>query len=179
MMFTNRRPAGVFLAALMVVAGCRSASAAAYRPAPAPDDLQAGIRLYEEGKFTEAEAALRKATGPEAQAYLAASLAKQKKHGEAEAAAKAALEANPTHPVAVAALGESLVGQKKHDDAIARMTAAIKAKDDLAYAFYWRGHAYYGKKQNAHMAEDFETFLRLAPKAPEAGLVNQLLSTLR
>ena len=178
-MLTKRRSAGAFVAALMVVAGCRSASAAAYRPAPGPDDLQAGIRLYEEGKFAEAESALRKASGTEASAYLAASLAKQKKHAEAETAAKAALEAEATHSVAVGALGEALVGQKKHDEAIARMTAAIKAKDDLAYAFYWRGHAYYGKKQNAHMVADFETFLRLAPKAPEAALVNQLLSTLR
>ena len=178
-MSTSRRPGVLILAVVMVVAGCRSASAAAYRPAPAPDDLQAGIRLYEEGKYAAAEAALRNASGPEASAYLAASLAKQKKHAEAEAAANAALEADPNHPVAIAALGEALVNQKKHDEAIARLSAAVKAKPDLAYAFYWRGQAYYGKKQHDRMVEDFETFLRLAPKAPEAPTVRQLLGTLR
>jgi tetratricopeptide (TPR) repeat protein len=169
----------LLLAVAMLVMGCRSASAAAYRPAAAPDDLQTGIRLYDEGKYAEAEAALRGASGPEASAYLAGSLAKQKKYAEAEAAAKAALEADATHAVAVAALGEALVGQKKHDEAISRLSAAIKAKGDLAYAFYWRGQAYYGKKQHDRMVEDFETFLRLAPKAPEAPTVQQLLSTLR
>jgi tetratricopeptide (TPR) repeat protein len=169
----------LLLSALMLVAGCRSASAAAFRAAPAPDDLQTGIRLYDEGKYAEAEAALRGASGPEASAYLAGSLAKQKKYGEAEAAARPALEANPTHPVAVAALGEALVAQKKHDDAIGRLTSVIKAKPDMAYAFYWRGQAYYGKKQHDRMVEDFEAFLRLAPKAPEAGTVRQLLGTLR
>jgi tetratricopeptide (TPR) repeat protein len=178
---SRRRPGLVFLAAVMVVAGCRSASASAYRaaPAPAPDSLEAGIRFFEQGKFAEAEGALRGASGPEASAYLAGSLARQKKYGEAEGPAKAALEANPTHPVAVAALGEALVGLKKHDEAVARLSAAIKAKGDLAYAFYWRGQAYYGKKQHDRMVEDFEAFLRLAPKAPEAPTVQQLLSTFR
>ena len=176
---TARRPIGLFFVVLLAVAGCRSASAAAYRPAPAPDDLQAGIALFEQGKFAEAEGPLRAASGTEAKAYLAAALAKQKKNAEAEAAANAALEGDPAHALAVAALGEALVGQKKHDDAIARMSAALKAKADLAYAFYWRGQAYYGKKQHARMVDDFDAFLRLAPKAPEAPQVQQLLATLR
>jgi len=158
-------------------------------PASAPaDSLQTGIALFQRGEYAKAEATLREATGPDASAYLAASLAKQKKYAEAEAPAKAALEANPTHEVAVAALGESLVGQagrlprlesqRKFDEAIERMSDVIKLKPDLAYAYFWRGQAYYGKKKADKMVSDFETFLKLAPKSPEAPIVRQLLSSL-
>jgi tetratricopeptide (TPR) repeat protein len=127
------------------------------RAEPAPDHLQAGIGHFTRGQYAQAEAELRQASGPEASAYLAGALARQKKYAEAEAPARAALEASPVHEVAVAALGESLVGQKKHDPAIERMSAAIAAK----------------------MVGDFETFLRLAPKAPEAATVEQLLASLK
>ena len=141
--------------------------------------LEDGIALFDRGKYAEAEAALRGASGAEAQAYLAGSLAKQKKYGPAEAPARAALEANPTHEVAVAALGESLVGQKKYDDAISRMSAALEKNDGLAYAHFWRGSAYDKKNQAARMVSDFEAFLRLAPKAPEAPTVQAVLAALR
>jgi tetratricopeptide (TPR) repeat protein len=142
-------------------------------------DVQAGISLYQQGKFAEAEAQLAGAPGAEAKAYLAASQAKLKKYGEAEAAAKAALAERPTDELAVAALGDSLVGQKKYDEAIDRMGSAIKGRADLAPAYYWRGHAYYNKKQPDRMVSDFETFLKLAPKAPEANSVRQLLAGLK
>lgn len=144
----------------------------------AADDLQSGIALYQKGEYARAEEVLRAASGPEASAYLAASLAKQKKYAEAEASARSALEANASHEVALAALGESLVGQRKFDEAIDKMSEAIKKKGDFAYAYYWRGQAYYGKKKADRMVEDFQTFLKLAPKAPEAPVVRQLLSSL-
>lgn len=159
-------------------AACRTGGAGA-APAPAPaDSLQTGITLFQRGEYAKAEATLREATGPDASAYLAASLAKQKKYAEAEAPAKAALEANPANEVALAALGESLVGQHKFDDAIDKMSDAIKRKADFAYAYFWRGQAYYGKKRADKMVSDFETFLKLAPKSPEAPIVRQLLSSL-
>ncbi len=160
------------------VAACRTGGA---DPAPAQgpaDALQTGIALFQQGDYAKAEAALRGASGAEASAYLAASLAKQKKYAEAEAPARAALEANPTHEVALAALGESLVGQRKFDDAIEKMSDAVKRKPDFAYAYFWRGQAYYGKKRADKMVEDFETFLKLAPKSPEAPIVRELLRKL-
>ena len=81
--------------------------------------------------------------------------------------------------MAVAALGQSMVGQKRYDDAVARMTTAISAKRDLAYAYLWRGYAYYYKKQPDKMVGDFETFLKLAPAAPEATTVKQLLASIK
>ena len=167
----------VLMAAVAVSLNCRTAEARV-RTAP-PDDLRSGIALYQQAKYAEAEAALRGAAGTEAQAYLAASLARQKKFEEAEAVAKAALDAVPNHEVAVAALGEALVGQKKLDEAVSRMTAAIQARGDLAYAYFWRGQAHYQKKQPDRMVGDFEAFLRLAPKAPEAPAIQSLLATFR
>jgi TolA-binding protein len=58
------------------------------------------------------------------------------------------------------------------------MSDAIKRKPDFAYAYFWRGQAYYGKKKADKMVSDFETFLKLAPKSPEAPIVRQLLSSL-
>jgi tetratricopeptide (TPR) repeat protein len=142
-------------------------------------DVAGAVALYQQGKFAEAEAALKAEPGGEAKAYLAASLAKQKKHGEAEAAAKAALEAAPNHDVAVGALGDALVGQKKYDEAVDKLSAVIKAKADVPYAYYWRAQAYYNKKQADRMVADYETFLKLAPKYPEAASVQQLLSSLK
>ena len=162
-----------------VSAACASSGPRARAAAPAPDALQEGIALFQQGKYPAAESALRGASGPEASAYLAGALAKQRKYAEAEAPAKAALEANATHEVAVAAIGESLVGQKKYEEADARLSAAIAAKPDLPYAYFWRAQAYNGLKKADRMVADYETFLKLAPKAPEAPSVQQLLAGLR
>ena len=56
---------------------------------------------------------------------------------------------------------------------------AIAAKPDLAYAYYWRGQAYDKQKKASSMAADFQTFLKLAPSAPEAPLVRAVLQGLR
>ena len=168
-----------FVLASGLVLTCRTASSAPRASVAAVDDVQTGIAQYRSGNYAAAEATLRGASGPEASAYLAASLVKQKKYAEAEAPARAAVAASATHEVALAALGESLVGQKKFDEAITAMTAAISANADLAYPYFWRGQAYDNKKQTAKMAADYKEFLRLAPKAPEAPTVQAILASLR
>jgi tetratricopeptide (TPR) repeat protein len=124
-------------------------------------------------------AAVDPCTGPNPNADNALSLARSQKYAQAEAAANGVLATCPTQPVAVAALGQSVVAQKRYDDAVAKMTAAITAKKDLAYAYLWRGYAYYYKKQPDRMVGDFETFLKLAPAAPEATTVKQLLASIK
>jgi tetratricopeptide (TPR) repeat protein len=162
----------------ILTAACLSAGLALAGPARADEGLDAAVALYQQGKYSEAESALRAAPGVEAKAYLAASLAKQKKYDDALAAANAALAEAPTHEVAVAGLGEALVGLKKYDEAVEKLSEVIK-KADVPYAYYWRGQAYYNKKQADRMVGDYEMFLKLAPKAPEAKSVEQLLSTLK
>ena len=156
------------------------AAHASPRPAPLPQsDVQVGIDLYNAGQYAEAEAALRDNPDPRARAYLAASLAKLKRYAEAESVARQVLESNPTDDTAVVALGHALVGQEKIDEAVARLSAAIAAKPDLTYAYYWRGQAYEKQKKVSSMAADFQTFLKLAPNAPEAKLVQAVLAGLR
>jgi tetratricopeptide (TPR) repeat protein len=145
---------GVLLAASLILPGFLACASAHPAPraaaAPAPDELGDGIELYQQGKYAEAEAP-----------------------------AKAALEANGTHEIAVSALGASLVGQGKFDEAVARLSAAVAARADLAYAYYWRAQAFQQQKKADRMVADYETFLKLAPKAPEAATIQQFLSTLQ
>lgn len=116
--------------------------------------------------------------GNAAKANDALAKARAKNYSAADAGANAVLGACPTHAVATQAMGQSLVAQKRYDDAIARLTTAVGAKPDLAYAYLWRGYAYYYKKQPDKMVGDFQTFLRLQPTAPEASTVKQLLASL-
>ncbi len=115
-------------------------------------------------------------TGAAAQAK---SLVVQKKYADAQAPARQALASCGTQADAVSALGESLVALKQNDAASAAMNEALAKKSDLAYPYLWRGYAYYSKKQPDKMVGDFETFLRLAPTAPEAAAVRQLLSGIK
>jgi tetratricopeptide (TPR) repeat protein len=148
---------------------------AALALAPA-GDLAHGIDLFQNGKFAEAEAELRDVAGAQARAYRAASLDRLERYAEAETEAKAALA---DEAVAVAALGEALVKQDKLDEAIDRMTTALAADANLAYAYYWRGQSRQRKQQIARMAEDYQSFVRLAPEAPEATAVRAVLAGLR
>jgi tetratricopeptide (TPR) repeat protein len=177
---------GAALAAAVLLA-CASARTATAHMLQASDSVQRGIDLYNQGKYADAEAALRGQSGANANAYLAASIAKQAsadqqadrkraRYAEAEGFASAALAQEPTHAIAAQALGESLVGQSKTDDAIARLTAVISAKPDVAYTYYWRGKAYNIKHDTARMVDDFQKFLQLAPSAPEAPAVRALLA---
>ncbi len=166
------------LAVGLAVAGCASGRAMAFQGA-APSGLEAGIGLYQQGKYAEAAAALQGLSGVEANAYLAASQAKQRQFESALGAANAALAGDATHAVAVAALGEALIGLARYDEAVARLSDVLAKRNDLAYAYYWRGQAYSKKKQPDRMVGDYEAFVRLAPGAPEAETVRQLLSALR
>lgn len=163
----------------LVLAACASAGPARLAPAQTASGLDAGVAAFHAGNYVQAEQALSEQGGVEAKAYLAAARAKQKKWAEVEAPANAALAEAPAHAVAAGALGEALVGLARYDDAVARMSAVIGADKDVAYAYYWRGQAYYKKKQPARMVGDFEAFLKLNPQAPEAESVRQLLSALR
>ena len=161
---------------------CRTASASMPMRAPAPvlaGDVRAGVALYHQGKYTDAADVLKGSDSPEAQAYLAASLVKQKKYGEAEGPARSALDTEPANGVAVAALGEALVNLKKYDEAVDLLTGSIKADSGLAYGFFWRAQAYQGKRKIDRAIEDFDTFLRLEPNAPEAPAVRQTLAALK
>jgi superkiller protein 3 len=59
------------------------------------------------------------------------------------------------------------------------LESAIKLNPKNAYAYYYAGLAYNKLKRPDKMVQHFETFLKLAPNAPEAGKVRALLSSIR
>jgi tetratricopeptide (TPR) repeat protein len=160
-------------------AACASAGSSGARASARVDDLQDGKVLYNQGKYAEAEQRLRSVGGAEGRAFFAGAVARQGRGAEALAAAEEALSANPTHEVAVYALGRGLVDQKNWDQVISRMSAVIGRNQRVAYAYYWRAHGYQNTSQGARMLDDFQTFLGLAPNAPEATTVKQLLASFR
>lgn len=161
----------------VLVAGCATAGSARPSAAARAETLETGIAFYKQGKYADAERVFRSLQGVEARGYLAAALARQNKLDEALPIAEEALKAQGTQPMAAAALGNCLVSKKKYDDAIGRMSAIVEADPKVAYAYFWRGQAYQHVGQTERMAQDFETFLRLAPDAPEAASVQQVLSS--
>jgi len=165
--------------AVFAFAACASAGSTGVHAAARVDDLADGKALYNQGKYAEAEQRLKTVAGAEGRAFLAGAVARQGRGAEALPAAEEALAANPTHEVAVYALGRGLVDQKKWDQVVARMSAVIEKNQRVAYAYYWRAYGYQNTNQGARMLDDFQTFLGLAPNAPEATTVKQLLATFR
>ena len=118
----------VALAALVAPA----CATAAQGPPQTPNALQSGIALYQQARYAEAEVKLRSATGPEASAYLAGSLAKQKKYVRGQKPQPRPPLRRPTHPVAVAAA--SRWPGRRSTTRRSPLSAAIVARTTLAYA---------------------------------------------
>jgi tetratricopeptide (TPR) repeat protein len=164
----------------VALAACASAGPAVRASTPARvDELQEGKTLYQEGRYAEAEQRLRGVAGAEGRAFFAGAVARQGRGAEALPAAEEALAGNPTHEVAVYALGRGLVDQQKWNDVVTRMSAVIEKNQRVPYAYYWRAYGYQNTNQGARMLDDFQTFLGLAPNAPEATTVRQLLASFR
>ena len=139
--------------------------------APAPDDLRRRHRASTSRASTpEAEAALRRASGAEASAYLAGSLVKQRKYADAEAPAKAALEAN-AHARGRGGRARRVPGGPEE----VRRGGRRGCRPPIAApGRTWRTPTSGARrpiqrsKKADRMVADYETFLKLAPKAPEA-----------
>ena len=97
----------------------------------------------------------------------------------AEAAAKQAVEKDGAPPQAHYQLG--LVESARGNQAQAADEFAKAAEQDpqMAYAHYEAGMAFYKVKKVDRMSVYFETFLKLAPNAPEAPAVKSIMKTVR
>lgn len=178
----------------------------------------AGVKLFHENKFAEAEAALRELLdadpgNAEAAATHALALLRLDRKDDARAAAARAVELAPGQAVAQLAAAEVAAEDNRLDDATRALAAAGEAnsehprtayvrglikvvrKDfsgavqDLeaacsseprnAYAHYYAGLAYNQVKRPDRMVSHFESFLKLAPQAPESARVRSVLRTVR
>jgi tetratricopeptide (TPR) repeat protein len=124
-------------------------------------------------RLREGDAADWKAIGESGDALVGGDL------DGARAAAARAVEANGGNPYAHYQAGLVANRQSRFQDAAASFGRASEIKPDLAYAHYYAGIASQRIKQMAKMSEHLETFVRLAPDAPERGTVQAILRTLR
>ena len=97
----------------------------------------------------------------------------------AMAAATRAVEVNGDHPFAHYQLGLVASRQENFQRAAEAFGRASELKPDFAYAHYYAGLANQRIKQIAKMSDHLETFLRLAPDAPERAGVMAMLRALR
>jgi tetratricopeptide (TPR) repeat protein len=99
--------------------------------------------------------------------------------GAAIDAARGAAAAHPGHPFAQYQLGVALMRQGALADAAAALDRSAAADPTLAYAYYYAGLAYQKLNRPDVMANRFDTFLRLAPNAPQRPEVQAIMTTLR
>jgi tetratricopeptide (TPR) repeat protein len=66
--------------------------------------------------------------------------------------------------------------QKNYAEAIKALEKAISLDPKNAYAHYYIGMAYSESGQTGKMAAPFQTFLKLAPEAPEAAKVRSMIN---
>ncbi|HEY0171206.1 MAG TPA: tetratricopeptide repeat protein [Pyrinomonadaceae bacterium] len=121
----------------------------------APEDfptlLNYGIALYDRKEFAEAEAQFRKAA-----------------------------QRNGSSPTVHFYLGVILLKRRETDEAEKELRAALATGgDQLAIAHYYLGGIYWGRQEYKRAADELETYLRLAPDAPEAARVRSTVKELR
>lgn len=126
-------------------------SALKLAPEDFPTLLNYGIALYDRKEFAEAEAQFRKAA-----------------------------QRNGSSPTVHFYLGVILLKRRETDEAEKELRAAITTGGDhLAIAHYYLGGIYWGRQDYKRAADELETYLRLAPDAPEATRVRSTVKALR
>ena len=92
-------------------------------------------------------------------------------------AAEQAVKLDPKVAEAHFQLGLALGDSRNWATAAPAFEAAIAVDPMLAYAHYYAGHSYYETGRIDLMAKFFESFLKLAPQAPERTNVEAIMRT--
>jgi Flp pilus assembly protein TadD len=120
-------------------------------PEDAPTLLNYGISLYERREFDEAEAHFRKA-----------------------------LKVGGSPPAAHFYLGMILIKRRDLAEAERQFKEAVgRGGGEIALAHYYLGGIYWGRQDYRRAADELETYLRLAPDAPDAVRVRSTVKELR
>ena len=94
---------------------------------------------------------------------------------EAEGLLREAGEINGENPEVYLYRGALRLAQRNYQAAVDELNGAISRRTDNPYAHYYSGLAWNGLRKPDKMIESFQTFLRVAPNAPEAARVKSLL----
>jgi tetratricopeptide (TPR) repeat protein len=98
----------------------------------------------------------------------------------AESQLRTAVKLNTNSPAAHMYLGIALIGERKQGEAQAELEIAARSTAaEVAKAHYYLGGIYWGNREYSRAADELETYLKLAPKAPEATKVRETIKELR
>jgi tetratricopeptide (TPR) repeat protein len=143
-----------------------------------------GLARLALGKLDEADAELSRAqdlapASDSVKVGIARVSIQKKQFDRAEESLKSAREINGDNPDLPLCSGMLKLAKRDYKGAIDDLNEAIERKSDNAYAYYYAGLAYSELKRPDKMFESFQTFLKLAPDAPESGKVRSLLRAAR
>ncbi|MDP2997214.1 MAG: tetratricopeptide repeat protein [Bryobacterales bacterium] len=143
-----------------------------------------GMTLLRLGKLDEAKDALRKAADldpadAEAKLGLAEAAAHEKNFDEANGLVEEAVTLNAESPKVPYVRGVIKAGQRDFKGAVKDLEEACEKDERNAYAHYYAGLSYNALKRPDKMIGHFQSFTKLAGKAPEAQRVQTILKTAR
>jgi tetratricopeptide (TPR) repeat protein len=143
-----------------------------------------GVDYLKSGDARRAVAPLRSATKLSPDAFspklnLGIALLETREFSEADAQLRAALKISST-PTGHMYLGLTLVGVKRYDEAQHELETAISTGgENLGQAHRYLGGIYWMKHDNKRAIDEFESYLRLTPNAPDAERVRGTIKELR
>jgi tetratricopeptide (TPR) repeat protein len=143
-----------------------------------------GVQYLRLGQADKAVDPLRSASklSPDAMTpklNLGVALLETQQCAEAEAQLRDALKISST-PTAHMYLGLTLIKLKRYDQAQTELETAISTGgENLAQAHYYLGAIYWQKHENRRAIDEFETYLRLTPNAPDAERLRGTIKDLR
>ena len=107
-------------------------------------------------------------------------LLNKREFAAAETQLRQALDKNSAAPTAHMYLGIALINLLKYDEAEKALRRAIESGGtSLSQAHYYLGGIYWHKQDYKRAAEELETYLRLAPNAPDAERIRATIKDLR
>jgi len=143
-----------------------------------------GVQYLRLGQANKAVEPLRSATALSPDAFspklnLGIALLETQQYTEAETQLRGALKVSTT-PTAHMYLGLTLARLKNSPEAEKELKLAIElGGDQLALAHYYLGGLYWQMRSYRLAADELETYLRLAPNAPDADRVRSTIKDLR
>jgi tetratricopeptide (TPR) repeat protein len=114
-----------------------------------------------------------------AQFYLGATLNRQQKPAQARQALQRALDGGFQPAMTNFQIGFGYLYEKQWQKAKDALDEVVAADPRYAHAYYYRGLAWDKLGRKDHLLNDMDTFLTLAPNAPEAGKAQALLAASR
>lgn len=140
------------------------------------------LKLAQPDKAAEALQAALKLTPDEVGPRLnyGIALLNLRKFDEAEKELREVIKRNDGLPTAHMYLGIVLMSKKQLDDAEQELLKAATSKStEVASAHRYLGGIYWGKREYKKAADELETYLKLAPKAPDAEKTQAAIKELR